>query len=101
MTDKDFLVQIATFEKPDRDTKIPPATQSAYTEYVLGLLPFSHIYGLVFVTHASAYMGDGVIVLPKFEFQATLQAIQDYKISTLFLVCSSRRCKGFVKCTDE
>jgi ribosome assembly protein SQT1 len=83
-----MLVQISTFEKPDRDTKIPPATQSDYTEYVLGLLPFSHIYGLVFVCHASVYQGDGVIVLPKFEFRSTLQAIQDYKISTLFLVCT-------------
>ncbi|KAF2743311.1 phenylacetyl-CoA ligase-like protein [Sporormia fimetaria CBS 119925] len=79
-------LQISTHEKPDRDAKKPAATQSDYTENVLGLLPFSHIYGLVFVCHASVYMGDGVIVLPKFEFNSTLKAIQDYKISTLFLV---------------
>jgi long-subunit acyl-CoA synthetase (AMP-forming) len=46
----------------------------------------SHIYGLVVICHASVYRGDGVIVLPKFDFQTTLQAIQDYKINTLFLV---------------
>lgn len=60
--------------------------QTAYTEKVLGLLPMSHIYGLVVICHANVYRGDGVIVLPKFEFASTLQAIQDHKISTLFLV---------------
>jgi acyl-CoA synthetase (AMP-forming)/AMP-acid ligase II len=52
----------------------------------LGLLPMSHIYGLVFITHAHAFRGDSVIVLPKFEFPTMLQAIQDYKIQALYLV---------------
>jgi long-subunit acyl-CoA synthetase (AMP-forming) len=80
-------VQIGTFEKPYRDTIIKDLrNQTDYTENVLGLLPMSHIYGLVVICHASVYRGDGVIVLPKFDFQTTLQAIQDYKINTLFLV---------------
>lgn len=89
------IVQIAAFEKPYRDQKIKDVrNQSDYTENVLGLLPMSHIYGLVVICHASVYRGDGVIVLPKFDFANTLQAIQDHKINTLFLVCSalSRRC---------
>jgi ribosome assembly protein SQT1 len=64
--------------------------QSDYTEIVLGLLPMSHIYGLVVISHASVFRGDGVIVLPKFEFTTTLQAIQDYKINSLFLVSMSQ-----------
>ncbi|CBY02352.1 similar to phenylacetyl-CoA ligase [Plenodomus lingam JN3] len=80
-------MQIKAFEKPYRDGIIKdPRNQSDYTENVLGLLPMSHIYGLVVICHASVYRGDGVIVLPKFEFASTLQAIQDYKITTLFLV---------------
>jgi ribosome assembly protein SQT1 len=46
----------------------------------------SHIYGLVVICHASAYRGDSVIVLPKFEFASTMEAIQQYKINTLYLV---------------
>lgn len=46
----------------------------------------SHIYGLVVICHASVYRGDGVVVLPKFEFKSFLQAIQNYKINTLYLV---------------
>jgi acyl-CoA synthetase (AMP-forming)/AMP-acid ligase II len=51
----------------------------------------SHIYGLVVICHASVYRGDGVIVLPKFDFTTTLQAIQTHKINALFLVgCIAR-----------
>lgn len=46
----------------------------------------SHIYGLVVICHGSAYRGDSVVVLPKFEFTSTLEAIQKYKINTLYLV---------------
>lgn len=63
-----------------------PGTQSDYVENVLGLLPMSHIYGLVVICHASIYRGDGVIVLPKFDFTQTLETIQKFKINTLFLV---------------
>jgi acyl-CoA synthetase (AMP-forming)/AMP-acid ligase II len=83
-------VQIGTFEKPYRDGIIKDVrNQSDYIENVLGLLPMSHIYGLVVICHASVYRGDGVIVLPKFEFEPTMQAIQDFQINTLFLVCCS------------
>jgi acyl-CoA synthetase (AMP-forming)/AMP-acid ligase II len=79
-------MQITAFDKPYRDGKRQPATQSDYTEIVLGLLPMSHIYGLVVICHASVYRGDGVIVLPKFEFAQTLESIQKFKINALFLV---------------
>lgn len=80
-------MQIKTFDKPYRDNIIKDLrNQSDYIENCLGLLPMSHIYGLVVICHASVYRGDGVIVLPKFDFPTTLQAIQDHKISTLFLV---------------
>lgn len=79
-------MQIKMYEKPFRDTKIGEGNQSDYVENVLGLLPMSHIYGLVVICHASVYRGDGVVVLPKFDFTTTLQAIQTHKINSLFLV---------------
>ncbi|KAF2688388.1 acetyl-CoA synthetase-like protein [Lentithecium fluviatile CBS 122367] len=79
-------LQIWAFEKPFREKKRQPATQSDYTENALGLLPMSHIYGLVVICHASVYRGDGVIVLPKFEFAQTLESIQKFKINSLYLV---------------
>lgn len=56
------------------------------TQAVLGLLPFSHIYGLVVVAHSATWRGDEVIVLPKFELTDYLQAIERFKINHLLVV---------------
>lgn len=75
------VMQIGALEKPTRD-----ARSGDSTEVALGLLPLSHIYGLVVIAQASTYRGDGVIILPKFELVSYLKAIQTYKIQTLYLV---------------
>jgi acyl-CoA synthetase (AMP-forming)/AMP-acid ligase II len=51
------------------------------TQVEMGLLPFSHIYGLVVVAHAATWRGDEVIVLPRFELTDYLQAIERFKIN--------------------
>ena len=61
--------------------------QGVVTQTELGLLPFSHIYGLVVIAHSGTYRGDEVVVLPKFDFQTFLAAIQRFKINHLLLVC--------------
>ncbi|KAL2170852.1 hypothetical protein VTG60DRAFT_4339 [Thermothelomyces hinnuleus] len=55
-------------------------------QVTLGLLPFSHIYGLVVVAHSATWRGDEVIVLPKFELTDYLRAIERFKINHLLLV---------------
>jgi hypothetical protein len=77
------VLQIKTFEQRMRDAR-PPETK---TEVALALLPLSHIYGLVVIAQASSYRGDACIILPKFELQSYLNAIQTHKIQTLYLVC--------------
>jgi acyl-CoA synthetase (AMP-forming)/AMP-acid ligase II len=57
-----------------------------YQDVALGLLPQSHIYGLIVICHASTYRGDRVIVLPKFDMQQYLTAISKHKINTLYIV---------------
>ncbi|PSR76247.1 hypothetical protein BD289DRAFT_446911 [Coniella lustricola] len=56
------------------------------TQAALGLLPFSHIYGLVLMAHANTWRGDEVIVLPKYEMPTLLAAIQKHKLEQLYLV---------------
>lgn len=80
-------LQIQAFEKSHREAKQPKDGQSVYSEVGLGLLPQSHIYALVVICHAGAYRGDQIIVLPKFELKSYLASIQNFKITTLFLVC--------------
>ncbi|GAB1213001.1 hypothetical protein ATERTT37_002150 [Aspergillus terreus] len=78
------VLQIATFEKSWRDTLGAPG--QPYTDVGLGLLPQSHIYALVVICHTGTFRGDQTIVLPKFEINSYLRAIQDFKIASLFLV---------------
>lgn len=68
-------------ERPARSRK-----PKDYTEVSLGLLPLSHIYGLIVVAQVGVYRGDGVIILPKYELELLLKAIQTYKIQMLYLV---------------
>ncbi|KAF4338464.1 hypothetical protein FBEOM_7609 [Fusarium beomiforme] len=56
------------------------------TQVQLGLLPLSHIYGLVPIAHWGVYNGDETIILPKFDLKMFLSAIQRFKIEQLALV---------------
>jgi acyl-CoA synthetase (AMP-forming)/AMP-acid ligase II len=79
------VMQITAFDGPFRDTMREPM-QKHYMENVLALLPMSHIYALVVMSHTGPYRGDGNIVLPRFEMQMLLNSIQNHKINTLYLV---------------
>jgi acyl-CoA synthetase (AMP-forming)/AMP-acid ligase II len=56
------------------------------TQVALGLLPLSHIYGLSIVALISQYRGDEVVVLPKFEIDTFLQAVDRFNIRRLNMV---------------
>ncbi|KIW00540.1 uncharacterized protein PV09_07895 [Verruconis gallopava] len=79
-------MQTCAFEELWRRSKKPGPGDEAYLENALGVLPMSHIYGLVVTSHVSCWRGDGVVVLPKFEFNMLMKAVQDYKANTLYLV---------------
>lgn len=78
------IIQITLHEKASRAAR--GSNGQPYQDVGLGLLPVSHIYGLVVINLSTTYRGDEIIVLPKFEMQSYLNAIQKYKINTLYLV---------------
>ena len=55
-------------------------------EFCLGLLPQSHSFGLILVCHGNIYRGDGVIVMPRFDVQEMLEAIDRFRLARLYLV---------------
>ena len=59
-----------------------------HRDVVLGLLPFSHIYGLSVFT-AAIFRGDTLVVLPKFELKTLLASIQRTGLNVLYLVSSA------------
>ncbi|KAH7029593.1 uncharacterized protein B0I36DRAFT_270302 [Microdochium trichocladiopsis] len=73
-------MQHTAFDKPAR------ARRGITTQNTLGPLPLSHIYGLVVVSHTGPYRGDGIIVLPSFEFEQYLGAIQRFRVAQLIVV---------------
>ncbi|CAK7234448.1 hypothetical protein SBRCBS47491_008951 [Sporothrix bragantina] len=74
------VLQIGTYESHGRKNK------GIETQVEIGLLPFSHIYGLVVIAHAGSFRGDEIVVLPKFELETFLAAIQKYRIQQLRVV---------------
>lgn len=65
---------------------VPREKRGIKTQTGLGLLPFSHIYGLTLVAHVAHYRGDSLIVLPRFELKSFLNAVQRFKIEHLSIV---------------
>ncbi|KAF4343011.1 AMP-binding enzyme [Fusarium beomiforme] len=59
---------------------------SISAQKVLGLLPFSHIYGLVVITQGNTYRGDQVVVLPKLDLKTVLKAMEGFRIQLLYLM---------------
>ena len=76
------VCQIVQYDKPHRDSLVN------HLDVSLGLMPQSHIYALVRICHASTYRGDQVISLPRFDLNLYLNAIQQFKINTLYVVRS-------------
>lgn len=50
-------------------------------DVMLGMLPFFHIYGLTVLCNSALYMRAKIIIMPKFDLEAFLQAHVDYKIT--------------------
>ena len=74
-------LQIATYDSVERNKQ-----GADYREVALGLLPQSHIYGLIVICQVSVFRGDQVIVLPKFDIQQYLTSIAKFHINTLYIV---------------
>ncbi|QPC70334.1 hypothetical protein HYE68_001086 [Fusarium pseudograminearum] len=55
-------------------------------QVALGLLPFSHIYGLVVIAHIAQYRGDEVIIMQRFQLDQLLACIQKFRIEQLSVV---------------
>jgi acyl-CoA synthetase (AMP-forming)/AMP-acid ligase II len=79
-------MQIHYHELPNRQQAARDLHIPEYTEFALGLLPMSHIYGLIVISHLGPFRGDGVVVLPKYDFKTMLNTIQEYRIAMLYLV---------------
>ncbi|HEX6718898.1 MAG TPA: 4-coumarate--CoA ligase family protein [Pyrinomonadaceae bacterium] len=56
------------------------------TDTLICVLPLFHIYGLVVVLNMGLYSGATIVLMPRFELESFLQAVQDYEVSLAHLV---------------
>jgi acyl-CoA synthetase (AMP-forming)/AMP-acid ligase II len=54
-------------------------------ERVLAVLPFFHIYGMTVIMNQGLRQGATIVTMPRFELESFLQAIQQHRITRLYL----------------
>jgi PAS domain S-box-containing protein len=58
----------------------------AADEVVIGVVPFHHIYGFHVVLNLTLHAGATLVVLPRFDLEEFLRAVQDRRVTTAFVV---------------
>ncbi|MEU3255015.1 4-coumarate--CoA ligase family protein [Streptomyces sp. NPDC006997] len=65
--------------------QLEPVIGTGVNERVLAVLPFFHIYGLTALMNAPLRNGATVVVLPRFDLEQFLAAIQNHRITVLYV----------------
>lgn len=65
--------------------QLEPLVPNAPGERILAVLPFFHIYGLTALMNAPLRLGATVVVLPRFELETFLEAIEKHRITALYV----------------
>ncbi|MFM9497168.1 4-coumarate--CoA ligase family protein [Streptomyces galilaeus] len=65
--------------------QLEPAITASPGDRILAVLPFFHIYGLTALMNAPLRRGATVVVLPRFDLQTFLAAIQNHRITGLYV----------------
>lgn len=65
--------------------QLEPAISAGPGDRILAVLPFFHIYGLTALMNAPLRVGATVVVLPRFELDTFLAAIQHHRITGLYV----------------
>ncbi|MGW3498857.1 4-coumarate--CoA ligase family protein [Streptomyces sp. NPDC001020] len=65
--------------------QLEPLVPAAPGDRVLAVLPFFHIYGLTALMNAPLRLGATVVVLPRFDLETFLAAIEKHRITTLYV----------------
>ncbi|MCX5265203.1 4-coumarate--CoA ligase family protein [Streptomyces sp. NBC_00199] len=65
--------------------QLEPAISAGPGDRILAVLPFFHIYGLTALMNAPLRQGATVVVLPRFDLETFLAAIQKHRITGLYV----------------
>ncbi|MEV0303518.1 4-coumarate--CoA ligase family protein [Streptomyces prasinus] len=65
--------------------QLEPLITAGPGDRILAVLPFFHIYGLTALMNAPLRMGATVVVLPRFDLETFLAAVQNHRITGLYV----------------
>ncbi|MGW0829716.1 4-coumarate--CoA ligase family protein [Streptomyces prunicolor] len=65
--------------------QLEPAVPTGPGDRILAVLPFFHIYGLTALMNAPLRLGAAVVVLPRFDLETFLAAIENHRITGLYV----------------
>ncbi|MFD1659466.1 4-coumarate--CoA ligase family protein [Streptomyces caeni] len=65
--------------------QLEPLATTGPDERILAVLPFFHIYGLTALMNAPLRLGAAVVVLPRFDLETFLAAIEKHRITHLYV----------------
>jgi acyl-CoA synthetase (AMP-forming)/AMP-acid ligase II len=68
--------------------QLAPSMPMGPGDRILAVLPFFHIYGLTALMNAPLWQGATVVVLPRFDLDTFLAAIEKYRITSLYVAPS-------------
>ncbi|PWY93977.1 acyl-CoA synthetase [Aspergillus sclerotioniger CBS 115572] len=77
------IANILQFKQYDEASGARTPHQPAITSCIL---PMSHAYGLNYICQYATYRGDSTVVFTGFQLESLLHAIQQYRITDLYLV---------------
>ncbi|CAE6481130.1 unnamed protein product [Rhizoctonia solani] len=80
------VLQKAKYNRITDPTLSRKASRYRRGDVAMAVLPMFHIYGLVVVTHFNLFAGLPLVVIPKFNYEAMLKSIVNYRITHLYLV---------------
>ena len=60
--------------------------QTAQTEILIAVLPFYHIYGMTVIMAGALRVGATIVTMPRFELEEFLSLLQNYGVTTGYLV---------------
>jgi len=85
LTHHNIVANILQAEYVEGSQWAPHGGYDGKGEKQLGVLPFFHIYGLTCVVLSSVYSGWQLVVLERFDMEKALQAIQNYRITFMYI----------------
>lgn len=71
------IIQMTLFESTFRPRE--------HRDTILGVLPQSHIYAVVLMIHVSAFRGDTVVTMAKFDLMNFIRAVQKFRMTLLYV----------------